>query len=495
MKAQLFFLSCFVSIAVTSFADVQPSTMFGNGMVLQRDMPVPVWGKADPGESVFVEFAGQKKTVAAGADGKWMVKLDPLRSSNKGGTLTISGKNSHAYTDVLVGEVWICSGQSNMQMGYNAVAELKKLVPMAEKLPIRHFAVTTFVSFQPLDNPRGNWSSKPASSAVAFGLSYYLQKHLNVPVAVIQTCWGSSSIEGWMPLDMTKQLPHFAAAMKTFGEKDRAKVTKLLNDAKTDPKGAPRCWARNDNIYLRTRPNILYNAMLHPVAPYATRGLVWYQGESNAGKPDEYAQSLPAWVTRVRQQWGQERFQFMAVMLPGFGRLFGGENKSVEYPDNFSWAWFREAQMEVLKLSGTSVANTIDLGAEKDIHPKDKTPIGRRLALLAASDVNGQNVPARGPMYKQMSTEGAMMTVTFDHADGMKTTDGKPPRQFWIAGKDQQWKPAEASINGSEVTLKAIGIDAPVAVRYAFAGFPKVNLVNSAGLPAYPFRTDNWERK
>jgi sialate O-acetylesterase len=185
----------------------------------------------------------------------------------------------------------------------------------------------------------------------------------------------------------------------------------------------------------------------------------------------------------------------MAVMLPGFGRVFGGENKSVEYPDNFSWAWFREAQMKVLELPDSAVANTIDLGSEKDIHPKDKAPIGQRLALLAASDVNGQKVAARGPKYKGMSTDGAEVIVTFDHAEGLKTTDGKPPSQFWIAGKDQQWKLAKAGITGSSVTLKADGIATPVAVRYAFAGFPEVNLVNSAGLPAYPFRTDKWKRK
>ena len=389
----------------------------------------------------------------------------------------------------------MCSGQSNMQLGYGGIPELKELFPKAQELPIRHFAVTTFVSFEPLENPRGGWSTQPPSSAVAFGMSYHLQQQLDVPVAVIQTCWGSSSIEGWMPLDLTEKLPHFAAAMKTFEANDRAKVAGLLADAKTHPRGAPGCWARADNIYLRTRPNILYNAMLHPVAPYATRGLVWYQGEANAGKPDAYAQSLPTWVSRIREHWGQDKFHFMAVMLPRFGRLFGGENKDPAYPDNFSWAWFREAQMKVLSLPNTAVANTIDLGDSKNIHPKDKGPIGERLALLAAREANGKKVVAHGPAIRDVVFENGAATVTFQHAAGLRTTDDKPPRAFWVAGADKQWHGAEATIRGETVHLTSSKVKEPVAVRYAFAGFPKVNLLNGAGLPAMPFRTDIWPRK
>lgn len=476
-------------------ADVKPSSMFGNGMVLQREMSVPVWGRATPGETVTVRFAKQSKSAKADASGKWMVKLDALKASANGAVLTIAGKNKLTFTDVLVGEVWVCSGQSNMQMGYRGIPKLTKLLSDAQKRPIRHYAVTTFVSFKPMENCRGGWSTQPASSAVAFGFSYYLQKKLNVPVAVIQTCWGSSSIDGWMPLDMTKQLPHFAQAMTAFEKNDRARVAKLLDDAKKHPQGAPRCWARNDNIYLRTRPNILYNAMLHPVAPFAARGMVWYQGEANASKPELYAKSLPAWVKRLRKQWNRDDFHFLAVMLPGYGRVFSGNNKDVDYPDNFSWAWFREAQMTVLELPHAGVANTIDLGDVKNIHPKDKAPIGERLALLAARDGNGQDIVANGPRYRAMAVKGSVVTITFENADGLKTTDGKPPAQFWLAGKDQKWVKAKARIQGQAILLSAAGLTRPVAVRYAFAGFPKVNLINGAGLPANPFRTDTWERK
>lgn len=476
-------------------ADVTPSTMFGDGMVLQREMEVPVWGDAAPGEEVTVQFAGQTKSTKADANGKWMVRLDALQASEQGAALTIAGKNSVTFTDVLVGEVWVCSGQSNMQMGYRGIPELEKLLPGASQKPIRHYAVTTLVAFDPLENCVGAWSTQPASSAVAFGFSYHLHEQLQVPVAVIQTCWGSSSIEGWMPIDLTEKLPHFATAMQQFETNDRGRVEKLLVDAKQHPQGAPRAWARDDNIYLRTRPNILYNAMLHPVAPFAARGMVWYQGESNSGKPDLYAKSLPVWVKRLREQWGRDDFHFLAVMLPGFGRITSGENRDVEFPDNSSWAWFREAQMKVLELSNTGVSNSIDLGDAKNIHPRDKAPIGQRLALLASRDVNQVDVATEGPRFKDMVINGADVTVSLQNADGLKTTDGTAPAQFWMAGENQQWFRATATIKGQSVVLRAEGLEQPVAVRYAFAGFPAVNLVNGAGLPAYPFRTDSWKRK
>jgi sialate O-acetylesterase len=490
------FVLVLTASASTLFAAVTPSTMFGNGMVLQREMPVPVWGRAAPGERVTVRFSGQAKSTTADPNGKWMVKLDALTASAAGATMVISGRNEVTFSDVLVGEVWVCSGQSNMQMGHGGIPQLKKLLPEATRKPLRHFAVTTFVSFEPMENCRGAWSTRPAGSAVAFGFSYYLYEQLRVPVAVIQTCWGSSSIEGWMPIDMTGELPHFAQAMKTFEEKDRERVSKLLSDAKTHPKGAPRCWAGKDNVYLRTRPNILYNAMMHPVAPYAARGLVWYQGEANAGKPDIYARSLPAWVKRLRTLWGRDDFHFFAVMLPRFGRVYGrGVDRDTQYPDNFSWAWFREAQMKVLDLPHTGVANTIDLGEMKNIHPKDKEPIGRRLALLAARDVNGEEATAEGPKFKGIRVNGSSVAVSFENAEGLRTNDGKPPAQFWLAGSDKEWVRGKAEIKGRTVVVTAVDVDQPVAVRYAFSAFPQANLVNGAGLPAYPFRSDAWVRK
>jgi sialate O-acetylesterase len=314
-------------------------------------------------------------------------------------------------------------------------------------------------------------------SAVAYAFSVELQELLDVPVGVIVTCWGSSSIEGWMPLDLTEKLPHFKTMMEQFEKNDRQKGADLI---------AKQKWERKENIYLRTRPNILYNAIMHPLAPVACRGLVWYQGESNSGRYQTYGDSIKLWTERLRQEWKNDQFHLLAVMLPGFAR---GEKDPIG-PDQESWAWMREKQLELLNLANTGVANTIDLGDAKDIHPKDKAPIGKRLALLAARDVNGKKIVGEGPTLTAAKIDGVTMRLSFHHSTGLKTSDGNPPREFWIAGADKKWRRATATIKGDDVVVSAADVRTPQFVRYAWSGKPDVNLVNGASLPALPFRTD-----
>ncbi len=470
-------------------ADVEPSSMFGDHMVLQRGMPIPVWGVADAGEEVKVSFAGQTVSTNANKSGRWKVELPALEASSEGREMVIQGAGDKIlFKDLLVGEVWICSGQSNMQYGWGKTskfpmynwggdADLEKLVPAAKGKPIRCFHVKVDASFSPKENCRGKWSTDVSGSAVAFGFSYYLQEALDVPVAVIVTCWGSSSIEGWMPLDMTEELPHFKEQMETLWTLPNvARVNKAIETG-----------VRPGFVWLRQRPNLLYNAMLHPVIPYACRGMVWYQGEANANNPEQYAETLPAWLERLREGWGRDDFRLLAVMLPGYGKDEG-------HPDSNSWAWFRDAQMKLLMRAGTGVANTIDLGDTKNIHPLDKEPICRRLALIARKKVYGEDIVAQGPRYVGYSSGGGTITVDFRYADGLKTTDGKAPRGFWIAGEDRVWHQAEATIVDEVVALKSEKVPHPQHCRYAFSGKPDVNLVNGEELPAYPFRTDDWER-
>jgi len=456
--------------------------MFGDHAVLQQGMPVPVWGRAEPGAQVTVQFAGQRKTAAADRNGKWLVKLDPLQASATGREMIISDTagNTINLKDILVGEVWICSGQSNMQYGWGRESHpmfnwggdtnLAALVADARRKPIRSFTVLPNVAFTPNENCKGSWSTDVSGSAVAFGFSYHLYQHLKAPVGVVVTCWGSSSIEGWMPRELTAELPHFKAIMEAF-------------DADTNTQARIRAamerGIQHGNVFVRKQPNLLYNAMLHPVIPYASRGMVWYQGEANADKPAEYARSLPAWIKRLRAEWGRDDFHFLLVMLPGYnGKL---------------WPEFREVQLGILKVPHTSVANTIDLGDEKNIHPPDKAPICERLALLARRDVYGEKIEAQGPVFKSATVKGNRMVIEFDHADGLKTTDGAAPAGFQLAGREKVWLPATATIKGNTVELAAEGLNEPCFVRYAFAGKPKVNLVNGARLPAYPFRTDHWD--
>jgi sialate O-acetylesterase len=461
-------------------AAIEVSPMFGDHAVLQREMPVPVWGRGDPGTTVTVAFAEQVKTATTGKDGKWRVNLDPLKADAAPREMVISDGGGYKVTlkDILVGEVWICSGQSNMQYGWGneshpmfnwgGDANLAALVADARTKPIRSFTVLPDVAFTPNGQCKGAWSADVSGSAVAFGFSHHLFQQLKVPVGVVVTCWGSSSIEGWMPRELTGQLPHFKAIMDAF-------------DADANVQGRVRAamekGIRHGNVFVRQQPNLLYNAMLHPVIPYASRGMVWYQGEANAGKPALYAQSLPVWINRLRSEWARDDFHFLVVMLPGY--------------NDGSWPLFREAQLGILKTAHTSVVNTVDLGDEKNIHPPDKAPICERLALLARRDVYGEKIAAQGPLFKSATVEGQQVVIEFDHADGLKTTDGAAPKGFQIAGKDRKWLPATAVIKGSKVEVGAEGLPEPVFVRYAFSGKPVVNLLNGANLPAYPFRTDN----
>ena len=491
--------------AYTSHGDLKLASPFTDHMVLQRGMPVPVWGEADPGASISVEFAGQTKSASTDSEGKWRVDFESLPPSFIPRTLTVSAQvnSSIEYiecADVLVGEVWICSGQSNMQMGVGAVPEVEALVPLAEH--IRSFSVKRTVAFQEQDYLEGEWLTQTPDSAVALSFAYFLQKAADVPVGIILTAWGSSGIEAWMPRDMTEEVPHFKTIMEEFDADTEAQ------DRIQAALAGPKPWAREEDVFMRRQPNILYNSMMKPLAPYACRGLVWYQGERNTqsmfGMVKDpwysrnsgmllYGETLQRWMERYRREWGRDDFHFLVVMLPGYGKsLDSGPETGAESPIAHSWAWMRESQLKALELPRSGVANTIDLGHATNIHPKDKLPVGRRLALLAARDTLGQKVSAQGPVHERVERMKDSIIVHFKHAEGLTTNDGEAPSGFWLADESAKWVPAEARIEGRSVVLSSPQPINPIYVRYAFAGKPKVNLVNRAGLPAYPFRTDGF---
>ncbi|MEP3477748.1 MAG: sialate O-acetylesterase [Fuerstiella sp.] len=486
----------FVSTILVSFAALLPSTAnaelilaspFTDNAVLQQGMRVPIWGMADANSTVTVKFDGQEKTTAANAEGHWQVVLQPMKASAKPSQLSVNSSANNQQlllSNVVVGEVWICSGQSNMQMGVNGISDIKDLIPASKN--IRRFMVKQTVSFKEQTECVGQWDVTHPASAVAFAFAAHLEKQADVPVGIIQTCWGSSSIEGWMPRDMTTKLPHFDNIMKAFdSDKDkRTKIESILSKPK---------WDRRSDIFLRTQPNIIYNAMMHPLAPIACRGIVWYQGEANGNNiPSmlQYGQSLPAWIQRYREEWNKEDLHFLLVMLPGYAK---GLKDQAAHPAAESWAWMRESQMKALALPHTSVANTIDLGDANNIHPKDKLPIGKRLALLAATDVLNIKAKSRGPVMNRVEAMNGKLMIHFDHAAGLKTTDGKPPTGFWVADDSEQWTAADATLDGESIVLTCSQLAKPLYVRYAFAGKPKVNLVNEANLPAYPFRNDTFQ--
>ncbi|WP_405563429.1 sialate O-acetylesterase [Polaribacter sp. Asnod6-C07] len=479
------------------------ANIFGDHMVLQREKKLPVWGTSTPNEKITVKFDGQTKRTTSGNNGKWMIYLDPLETSFEGKDMMIEGDKKLVIKDILVGEVWICAGQSNMVMSYNSSAEVRGLVPLAKN--IRSFFVENKVALEEQNEAPGKWEISHPKSAVAFSFAYFLNNLGNVPVGIIQASWGSSSIEAWMPRFMTKELPHFKTIMQEFdADKERvARIQKLIHKEN---------WTRGENIFLRRNSNIIYNAMMHPLIPFANRGLIWYQGERNTryieGLPEveganwfhrvcgmkDYDEVLKKWIQTYRKNWNDDEMHFMIVMLPGYGKGTQAKQQiDVESPTEESWAWMRESQLSATELSNVSVVNTIDLGDVKNIHPTDKLPIGQRTALLAAKKTLNVKGEAQGPIFKKVEVLQGKLLVHFNHAEGLKTTNGKAPSGFWITDNSQKWVKATAKLEGETVLLSSPEVKNPKYIRYAFSGKPTVNLVNKSELPAYPFRTDIWE--
>ena len=484
----------FLLVSFTLQAEIKLGSLFKDSAVLQRDMKVPVWGWTKANAKITVEINGKKAAGSADQSGAWRVDLPALEAGGPFEMQISDGSSKVVLKDILVGEVWICSGQSNMDMGHRGIPDYKPIIAEAAKLPIRSFMVEKYVAFEKQETLNGKWDKAICSSAVGASFSYHLQKALNVPVGIIQTSWGSSSLEGWMPIEFKDSLPHFKTIMDNFEKNDRQKVTDLLKDCRN--KSGKITWARNDNIYMRTRPNILYNAMMHPLIPYACRGIAWYQGEANTRSLEtmmQYKESLQTWLKYLRKSWNKEDLQLMPVMLPRFNRVHkGGASMSTDHPAARSWAYMRESMIGITEMPGTGIANTIDLGLLKNIHPKDKLPIGHRLTQLALKNVHSKDVLPQGPTYKALNIKGSSAVLTFEYGKGLKTKDGKAPTSFWIAGEDKKWFKAEAKINGETIELSSKEVNKPAAVRYAFVAFPEVNLVNAADLPALPFRTDKW---
>ncbi|MCG9792279.1 sialate O-acetylesterase [Flavobacterium algicola] len=517
-KLSILIACCFVSFNIISAADriskvegnlnsqedFRVASLFKDHMVLQRGMPVPVWGNAAAGAIVTIDFADLKFKKVVGTDGKWSLKLNSLSASFEPKVMTItSSKNQNeiVIADIVIGDVWICSGQSNMQFGINGAPEVKALFPSAKN--IRSFTVQNTVAFEPQDSCDGEWISEQPNSAVAFAFAYFLEKEVNVPIGIIMASWGSSSLEAWMPRELTASVPHFKVMMEEFDDDKvtQSKIKKIL--------AASKPWTKEDDIFLRRQTNILFNAMMNPLIPYACSGLAWYQGERNAqsmhGMVKEpwysrnsgilaYGNTLKEWVKMYRNLWDRENMQFQIVMLPGYeGVLDSGPSKNSNNPNAHSWAWMRESQLEVLDLPHTSVVNTIDLGDAKNIHPTDKLPIGERLALLARANVLKEKIEAYGPVYRKVKNEGNTLVVHFDHVNQLKTIDGKAPREFWLSDESNKWVQGQAIIKGKTIEISSSEIAKPVYIRYAFTGKPDVNLVNEENLPAYPFRTDEFK--
>ena len=494
--------SALLSLAATARADVKLPAIFGNHMVLQRDAAVPVWGTAAPGEEVTVAIAGQTASAKAGADGKWSVKLAKLAAAGPH-TLTVKGKNTVTFSDVLVGEVWLGSGQSNMAMTVNRAKDYEQEQAAAKFPEIRMFTESSAAATTAQTEGKGEWvvcspETVGRFSATAFFFGREIHRTLKVPVGLINSSVGGTPIESWIAPEAQKASPELKGffegqkqAAKDFDpvkakakfEQDQAKWKEAAKKAKAEGKPAPK--APRDPVALNERKgNVggLFNGKIAPLIPYAIRGALWYQGEANS-TPDKapfYHALLTLLVNDWRARWGYD-LPFAWVQLPNFG----GAGRD--------WPAVREAMLKTLALKDTGMAITIDIGDEKDIHPKNKQDVGRRLAAWALGTVYGQKVATSGPMPAGHQVRGSEVWLSFKHADGGLVAKGGELKGFVVAGEDKQWKSARARIEGDKVIVSSADVKQPVAARYAWENLPTCNLYNGAGLPASPFRTDDWK--
>jgi sialate O-acetylesterase len=476
-------------IANTARADVKLPALISDGMVLQQGTPAPLWGWADEGESVTVEFQNQKVTGVA-KDGKWMVRLKSLKAGGPF-TLTVSGKNKIELKNVLVGEVWICSGQSNMEWRLNRSDNAEAEIAAAKYPMIRLFTVPRAELDAPVTDVKSEWKEVSPESAAAFSaVGYYfgrdLHKARNTPIGLINNAVGGSPAESWTSagvLNNDAEYKQFAADYPNQMEKYGKATEKFREDAekaKAENKPAPRAPGRP------WMPSGLYNGMLAPLAPYAIKGVIWYQGESNATRAYQYRRLFPTMIRDWRTLWGQGDFPFLFVQLAAFGPNSQKLGES-------DWAELREAQLMTLSASPkTGMALAIDVGTYNDIHPRNKQPVGARLALTARAVAYGEKIVYSGPVYQSLKIEADKVVLSFKHTGGGLEARGGELKGFIISGDDKVWHEAKAEIKGDRVVVSSPEAPKPVAVRYAWAKYPECNLYNKEGLPATPFRTDDW---
>lgn len=503
----------FLALATSSsaFAHTGLPSIFGSNMVLQQKQVNRVWGWGDAGDQITVTMAGQSKLATVGSNGRWQVSLDPL---DAGGPhrMVVKGHNEIVFDNVMVGEVWICSGQSNMAWAVQQAndADLEKLT--ARFPNIRLISVPQVGTDEPQDDFEGEWKvctpdTVADFSAVGFFFGRRLHESLNVPVGLIDNAWGGSACEAWLNRETLENDSRYAELMKHWhgveenfksGEGAKEYAAQLVAweaavaKAKAEDKPQPRKPRPNRAMTGNQRPANIYNGVLRPTIGYGIRGAIWYQGESNASRAYQYRELFPFMIQNWRQEWQQGDFPFYWVQLADY-------RAETTEPSDSDWAELREAQtMAMSKLPNTGEAVIINLGEASDIHPKNKQDVAKRLARWALAKDYGFDIPYRSPTYRSMESDDNSIVVTFDHvAGGMDTFDVNTPIGFTIAGDDKVFHPANAELVGkgkvSQIRVWSEDVASPVAVRYAWADNPVCNTQNKQGLPLTPFRTDDWQ--
>jgi sialate O-acetylesterase len=496
LKMSLLFASAVLGLITSvapAHADVKLPNIFSSHLVLQQKQKNKVWGLADAGEAVTVTIADQSHQATADSQGAWSVWLNPLLPGEPL-TLTVKGKNVITLDDILVGEVWICSGQSNMQWNVGSAND-----PDLEKLAAKHPQLR-MINFPQVGSQEPRWShddrkwmvctpeTVSSFSAVGYFFGRQLQETLDVPVGMINNAWGGSACEAWINRDLLREDDRFKGMMDRYSlmELQFVELTDKgndLTDAEKKQLNTLRGWMNGNS-----RPGNIYNGVLKSHLGYGIRGAIWYQGESNAGRAYQYRDLFPLMIKSWRDEWAQGDFPFYWVQLADF-------LAETPDPEESAWAELREAQtMTMAKLPNTGEAVIIDIGEGKDIHPKNKVDVGRRLARWALAKDYGIALPHHSPQYKSMEKQGSKIVLSFDHVDGgWRPFDVQTPRGFAIAGDDKKfvWATAKVLPDG-KIEVASDKVTEPVAVRYGWANNPIVNMYSAAGLPLTPFRTDDW---
>jgi sialate O-acetylesterase len=465
----IFLLFLFGSSFLAISADLKLPAVINNNMVLQQQSSCNLWGWAEPGDTVYAEFGwnGNAKFCVADSSGKWKINYT---SPSAGGPyeIVLKADTTFKIENILIGEVWVCSGQSNMEMPFNGYISMPVIggndyIAHGHNNNIRLFTVEKTVSTKPEDNCNGKWVvSEPKEvarfSAVAYSFGKYLEEILNVPIGLIHASWGGTPAEAW-----TSE----ATLLSEFG-------TLNATGFKTDE-------------LTSSSPSVLFNGMIHPILNYTIRGVIWYQGTSNRKRPEQYSHLFPAMIQNWRRSWNQGEFPFYFVQNAPY---------SFRFDENTQSAFLREAQLKtMLSVPNTGMAVTMDVGDSLSNHPPEKVIVGKRLAYWAlAKTYDFEGLSFSGPVYKSMSIKEDKAFLFFDFAELGLTSFGQKLRHFEIAGSDKKFYPARATIKDSTVEVWVPKVKEPVSVRYCWDNYVEGTLYNNAGLPASSFRTDQWEK-
>lgn len=490
--------------------------MFSDSMVIQRDQPVKVWGWATAGKKIQVTIGDQNQTAIADDHGRWSLLLKAM-SAGGPHSMTVAGDGSTlTVNDMLVGEVWLCSGQSNMAMTVNRSNNPGAEATAATHPQIRMFKVGSGHSLEPQETCSGTWAvcspdTVGGFSATAYFFGRRLHKELNVPIGLINSSVGGTSVESWTSMPAQSSVASIkprldawkseddafdeAAATTRYDKAMIAWKEKVAAQKSAEPGSKAKRAPRKPQLASRPRkdrnyPANLFNGKINPLVGYTIKGAIWYQGENASGRGFShlYGAQLATLITDWRERWGQGDFPFGWVQLPNF------RAPQTQPSQTDGWVLVQEGMLKTLAVPATGMAVTIDVGDAKDIHPKDKQSVGHRMAQWALADVYQQKILAMGPIYSASKIDGDKVIIDFKYASGLHAKDNEL-KGFAIAGADKKFVSATAKIDGKHVIVSSPGVKQPVSVRYAWAANPVISLYNAAEIPASPFRTDSWEER